>query len=159
MDDFRKNLKDSLTRTAEFLKKSSEEAASKIKEGVDKIGNIGPATINKAAELVNELIAVLPLLEEAGYLAQSFNIGLALAPVIEVNFRIGQELEQDVLNALKEKHSDKRLFGMILGTLEMARDLSEKIDTEDFAFEETIVEITVPPKVNLRYINKKSISK
>ena len=156
MDDFRKNLKDNLARTAEFLKKSSEEAAIKIKEGVDKMGNIGPATLNKAADVVNELLAVLPLLEEAGYPAQEFKIGLALSPVIEINFLMGYELEEEALEAMKEKHEDKRLFGMLLGTLKMARDLSGKIKSDDFGFEETVVEITVPPKVSLRYVNKRS---
>lgn len=156
MDDFKKNLKENLAKTAEFLRKSSEEAASKIKEGVDKMGNIGPATLNKAANIVNELLAVLPLLEEAGYPAQEFKIGIALTPVIEVNFLMGYELEPEALEKLKEEHQDKRLFGMILSTLKMARDLSGKIQTEDFGFEETVVEITVPPKVSLRYVNKKS---
>ena len=154
MDDFKKSLKDQWAKTAEFLKKSSEEAAIKIKEGVDKMGSIGPATINKAADIVNELLQVLPLLEEAGYPAQEFRIGIALSPVIEVNFLMDYEIEEEALAALKEKHQDKRLFGMILSTLQMARDLSGKITTEDFGFYETVVEITVPPKVSLRYVSK-----
>lgn len=156
MDDFKKSLRDNLTKTAEFLKKSSEEAAIKIKEGVDKMGNIGPAAVDKAADIVNELITVLPLLEKAGYPAQEFKICLALTPVIEVSFLMGYELEPEALETLKEEHQDKRMFGMILSTLKMARDLSGKINTEEFGFQETVVEITVPPKVSLRYVNKRS---
>lgn len=145
MDDFRKKLADGLAKTTELLK-----------EGVEKIGQIGPAAVDKAASLVNDLVAIMPLLEEAGYPVQEFKICLALSPMVEVSFLMGHEIDPEKLAALKEEHDDKRLFGMILSTLKVARDLAGKIDDEEFSFEETVVEITMPPKVNLRYINKRS---
>jgi hypothetical protein len=156
MEDYKKSFKEGLDKAAEFLKKSSEEVGSKLKEGVEKISQIGPAAVDKAADLVNDLIAIMPLLEEAGYPVQSFSVCLALSPMIEVSFLMGHEIEAEKLEALKKEHEDKRLFNMILGTLKVARDLAAKIDDEDYTFEETVVEITMPPKVNLRYINRRS---
>jgi len=108
-------------------------------------------TVDKVADVVNDVIAVLPLLEEAGYINKGFDIGIAVTPIIEVSFSKIKDLSEEELSALKEKHKDSRMFGMILSTLQTADSLSKKIKAEAYEFEETIVEITVPPSVSLRY--------
>jgi len=151
MKDFTKKFKDGLSKTSDFLKKSSEDAAQKLREGAEKLSNIGPMTVDKVADVVNDVIAVLPLLEEAGYINKGFDIGIAVTPIIEVSFSKIKDLSEEELSALKEKHKDSRMFGMILSTLQTADSLSKKIKAEAYEFEETIVEITVPPSVSLRY--------
>lgn len=155
MKDFKKNLKDGFTKTTNFVKKSSEDVVEKIKEGVEKVSQVGPAAKEKIVEVVNDVVAVLPLLEQAGYRTNEFKIGIALAPVIEVSFSRMEEVSEDELEALKEEHEDKRMFNMILSMLNTANSLSTKLEADDFNFHETVVEITVPPKVSLRYIHRK----
>lgn len=155
MKDFRKNLKDGLAKTSDFVKKSSGDVVEKLKEGVEKISQVGPATKEKIIEIVNDVVAVLPLLEEAGYRTNEFKIGIALAPVIEVSFSKMEEVPEETLEALKKEYEDKKMFNMILSMLNTANSLSAKLEADDFSFYETVVEITVPPKVSLRYIHKK----
>lgn len=155
MKDFKKNLKDGFTKTTNFVKKSSEDVVGKIKEGVEKVSQVGPAAKEKIVEVVNDVVAVLPLLEQAGYRTNEFKIGIALAPVIEVSFSRMEEVSEERLDALKEEHEDKRMFNMILSMLNTANSLSTKLEADDFNFYETVVEITVPPKVSLRYVHKK----
>lgn len=154
MKDFTKNLKDSLSKTTEFVKKSSEGAVSKLKEGAEKLGQIGPAAKEKIIDVVNDVVAVLPLLEQAGYRTNEFKIGIALTPVIEVSFSKFQEVPKEQLETFKKEHEDKKMFNMILSMLTTANDLSVKLEADDFNFHETVVEITVPPKVSLRYVHK-----
>jgi hypothetical protein len=155
MKDFRKNLKDGLAMTSNFVKKSSEDVVEKLKEGVDKIGQIGPVAKEKIIDVVNDVVAVLPLLEQAGYRTNEFKIGMALPPVIEVSFSKMEEVPEETLEALKQEHEDKKMFNMILSMLNTANSLSAKLEADDFSFHETVVEITVPPKVSLRYVHKK----
>ncbi|WMX12122.1 hypothetical protein [Aureispira sp. CCB-E] len=155
MKDFRKNLKDGLTKTTNFVKKSSEDVVEKIKEGVEKIGQVGPAAKEKIVDVVNDVVAVLPLLEQAGYRTNEFKIGIALAPVIEVSFSKMAEVPEEKLEALKKEYENKKMFNMILSMLNTANSLSRKLEADDFSFHETVVEITVPPKVSLRYIHRK----
>jgi hypothetical protein len=155
MKDFRKNLKDGLAKTSSFVKKSSEDVVEKLKEGVEKISQVGPVAKEKIIEVVNDVVAVLPILEEAGYRTNEFKIGIALAPVIEVSFSKMEEVPEEDLEALKKEHEDKKMFNMILSMLNTANSLSAKLEADDFNFHETVVEITVPPKVSLRYIHKK----
>jgi len=155
MKDFRKNLKEGLSKTSDFVKKSSGDVVEKLKEGVEKISQVGPAAKEKIVEVVNDVVAVLPILEQAGYRTNEFKIGVALAPVIEVSFSKMEEVPEEALEALKKEHEDKKMFNMILSMLNTANSLSAKLEAEDFSFHETVVEITVPPKVSLRYIHRK----
>lgn len=154
MKDFTKNFKDGLNKTSQFLKSSSEDLLVKLREGAEKLGTLGPAAKDKIIDLVNDVVAILPLLNEAGYRTNEFKIGVALNPTIEISFARLQEVLIEDLAAFKAEHKDKRLFNLILGMLETAHTISTKLDTEDFTFYETVVEIGVPPSVSLRYINR-----
>ncbi|BDS11417.1 hypothetical protein [Aureispira anguillae] len=154
MKDFTKNLKDGLAKTSQFVKKSSEEAVTKLKEGAEKLTHLGPTAKEKIIDVVNDVVAVLPLLEQAGYRTNEFKIGIALAPVIEVSFSRFLEVPEGQLEQLKKEHEDKKMFNMILSMLHTANSLSTKLEADDFNFHETVVEITVPPKVSLRYVHK-----
>lgn len=154
MKDFTKNLKDGLTKTSQFLKTSSDEVMTKLKEGAEKIGQMGPAAKDQVVKVVNDVVSVLPLLEEAGYRTNQFSIGVSLSPVIEISFTKFKDVPEEELTAMKETHADKRMFKMILGMLQTAGSLSQKLIATDFDFHETVVEISIPPKVSLRYVHK-----
>ena len=155
MKDFTKNLKDGLAKTSQFIKASSEEAVNKLKEGAEMVGAMGPVAKDKVIDMVNDVIDVLPLLEEAGYISNEFKIGVALSPVIEMSFTKVKDLTEEEMTALKNEHHDKKMFNMILSMLATSNALSSKIEADDFAFYESIIEITIPPKVSLRYVRKK----
>ncbi len=154
MKDFTKNLKDGLAKTSEFLKTTSEEASKKIKEGAEKLGAVGPATKEKVIEMTNDVIAVLPLLEKAGYRTNEFKISMGLGPSIEISFSKALEVPEEEIEALKKEHEDKKMFNTIWSLLDTANSVSTKLDAESFNFHETVVEVSFPPKVSLRYIHK-----
>lgn len=154
MKDFRKNLQDNFDKASDFLKKSSGEAINKLKESAEKMTHLGPAAKDKVAQLVSDFLEILPILEEAGYPAHEFKIVLALTPILEVGFVTGRGADEATIERLKEEHAEKRFVKMILSTLQMADDLAQRVDTDDFVYKETILEISVPPKVSLRYVNR-----
>lgn len=154
MKDFRKNLQDNFDKASDFLKKSSGEAITKLKESAEKMTHLGPAAKDKVAGLVGDFIAILPILEEAGYTAYEFKIVLALTPILEVSFATGNAADEATIERLKKEHAEKRFVKTILSTLQMADDLAARVESDDFLYRETILEISVPPKVSLRYVNR-----
>lgn len=156
MKDFKKSLQDNFDKASEFLKKSSEDAITKLKESAEKMNHLGPAAKDKVAGLVEDFLAILPILEEAGYPAYEFKIVLALTPILEVSFATGRGVDEATIERLKEEHAEKRFVKMILSTLQMADDLAERVNSDQFAYRETILEISVPPKVSLRYVNRQA---
>ncbi len=107
MKDFKKNLQEGLAKTTEFLK-----------SGVEKLSSVGPAAKEKAVEVVNDVLAVLPIIEDAGYRTNEFNIGIGLSPVIEISFSKFLDVPQEKIDGLKEEHEDKKMFNMILTMLD-----------------------------------------
>jgi hypothetical protein len=154
MKDFKKNFLEGLTKTSQFIKETSEEAAQKLKESSDKLSGTGKIAKDKVIEVVNDVLAVLPLLEKAGYRTNEFKIGMSVTPVIEISFCKAIEVSPDQLQQLKIDYAEKTMFNMILSMLESAYSLSEKLETDAFDFYETIIEIAVPPRLSLRYVNK-----
>ena len=143
MKDFKKNLQEGFAKTTEFLKNSAE-----------KLSSVGPVAKEKAVEVVNDVLAVLPIIEDAGYRTNEFNIGIGLSPVIEISFSKFLDIPQEKIDVLKQEHEEKKMFNMILTMLDTASSLAGKLDADDFNFYETIVEIGISPKVSLRYVNK-----
>ncbi len=156
MKDFKKNFQDNFDKASEFLKKSSGEAINKLRESAEKMTHLGPAAKDKVAQLVSDFLDILPILEEAGYPAYEFKIVLALTPMLEVSFATGRAADEATIERLKEEHADRRFVKMILSTLQMADDLADRVESEDFVYRETILEISVPPKVSLRYVNRRA---
>lgn len=154
MKDFTDRFKKGLQKTTEFLKTASEEAANKIKEGGEALSNSIPTAKEKAIKLVQDVLAVLPLLEEAGHRTNEFQVGIGLSPNLSISFSKFKEVSEEDRNALKELHADKKMFKTILNALETSNSVAKSLDTEDFKSHETIVDIAFPPKVSLRYIHK-----
>ena len=154
MKDFKKSFMDGLSKTTKFLKETSEEAAQKIMEGTEKLSGSGKVAKEKIIEVVNDVLAVLPLLEKAGYRSNEFRIGMSVTPVIEISFTKARSVSDEALLQLKTEYAEKTMFHMILNMLESAYNISKKLETDAFNFHETVVEIAVPPKVSLRYVNK-----
>jgi hypothetical protein len=156
MKDFRQKLKEGLTNISKNAVETSGTALNKLKEGTEQLGNmgagLGAGAVDKVANVVNDLIATLPLLEEAGYRTNEFNIQVALSPVITLHFSKMGTLQEEELQVLKERYSDRKMFQMILKLLSTASALWPKIKADDFHSEEIIVDVSVPPSVSLRYV-------
>ena len=103
---------------------------------------------------MNDVLAVLPILEQVGYRTNEFKIGMSIAPVIEISFSRFLNVSEEEVEKIKKEQEEKTMFNMILSMLETANSISGKLETDNFDFHETIVEISVPPKVSLRYVNK-----
>lgn len=158
MKDLKQKLKDGLSSISKTAAETSEGAFGKIKQGAGKLGamssNLGDSAMDKAADVINDLIATLPLLEEAGYEAKEFTIQVAFPPVITIHFRKIADLDADSLTKIKEKHQGKKMFQLLLKTLTTANALLPKIKSDIFDFDEIIVDVTVPPSVQLRYLRR-----
>jgi hypothetical protein len=132
MKDFKKNLLDGLSKTSKFLKDSSEEAVNKIKEGAEKLSTAGPVAKEKVIEVVNDVLAVLPILEQVGYRTNEFKIGMSITPVIEISFSRFLNVSEEEVEKIKKEQEDRTMFNMILSMLETANSISGKLETDDF---------------------------
>jgi hypothetical protein len=55
---------------------------------------------------------------------------------------------------MSEEYKDKKMFKLILKALLMSNEFQSKISSENLVFAETCIEISIPPKVSIKYLNK-----
>ncbi len=155
MKNFSERFKGNLSEFSKTLKNSSEEVLQKMKEGGEKIGAVGEYSTNKAAKVVNDVIKVLPLLEEAGFQSNNFTIHLGLSPILEISFIKIKNLEIEEIEAIKELHQSKKMFSLILTLLLTADNIKNKIEADVFSFQNIIIDLSLSPKVSLHYLREK----
>ena len=147
--------KDSLiTKTSKTVTESSEQILTQLKNGLSKIGDIGANTKNKFVDYVKEVFDVLPLIESAGFRTNRLIVGISVPPSIEIHFSRFKELSQDETDKLLELYSDRKMFKLIFKALKMSNEFQGKLSSETLVFSETCIEISIPPKVSIKYLNK-----
>ncbi len=143
-----------LKKTSQTVSDSSEQLLNQLKNGLSKIGDLGTSTKNKFIDYVKDVFDVLPLIEKAGFKTNRLIVGVSLPPSIEIHFSRFKELTEEETEALFESYSDKKMFKLILKALMMSNDFQSKLSSESLIFSETCIEISIPPKVSIKYLHK-----
>ncbi|NKI30434.1 hypothetical protein [Croceivirga thetidis] len=143
-----------ISKTSRTVTESSEQILTQLKNGLSKIGDIGSNTKNKFIDYVKEVFEVLPLIENAGFKTNRLIVGISVPPSIEIHFSRFKELSQDETDKLLELYSDKKMFKLIFKALKMSNEFQGKLSSETLVFSETCIEISIPPKVSIKYLNK-----
>jgi hypothetical protein len=103
---------------------------------------------------VKDVFNVLPLLEKAGFRTNRLIVGVSIPPSIEIHFSRFKEINKEEIDSLYEEYKDKKMFKLILKSLIMSNDFQSKLSTDGLVFSETCIEISIPPKVSIKYLNK-----
>ena len=143
-----------IAKTSKTVTESSEQILTQLKNGFAKIGDIGTNTKDKFVEYVKEVFDVLPLIENAGFRTNRLIVGISVPPSIEIHFSRYKELSRDETDKLLELYSDRKMFKLIFKALNMSNEFQGKLSSETLVFSETCIEISIPPKVSIKYLNK-----
>ncbi len=143
-----------LRKTSRTITDNTDQVFGQIKENLSKITDIGINAKNKFITYVKEIFDILPLMEKAGFRTNRLVIGISIPPSVEIHFSRFKEIEEKEMEALKKEYADKKMFDLVLNALLMANDFQSKISSENLVFSETCLEISIPPKVSIKYLNK-----
>ena len=143
-----------IKKTTEIISDNTDQVINQLKNGLSKIGDLGQSTKNKFINYVKDVFDVLPLIEEAGFRTNRLIVGISVPPSIEIHFNRFKELNEVEIENLYKKYKERKMFKLILKSLIMSNDFQAKLSSESLVFSEICIEISIPPKVSIKYLNK-----
>lgn len=143
-----------IKKTTETISEGADQIFEQFKNGIAKIGDLGTSTKNKFIDYVKDVFNVLPLLEKAGFRTNRLIVGVSIPPSVEIHFSRFKEVNKEEIDALYEEYKDKKMFKLILKSLIMSNDFQSKLSSDSLVFSETCIEISIPPKISIKYLNK-----
>lgn len=141
-------------KTTKTVTEGSEQILNQLKNGFSKITDIGSSTKDKFIEYVREVFDVLPLIENAGFRTNRLIVGISIPPSVEIHFSRFKELSEEETEKLLDLYSDKKMFKLIFKALKVSNDFQTKLSTDTLMFSETCIEISIPPKISIKYLNR-----
>ncbi|TXD52795.1 MULTISPECIES: hypothetical protein [unclassified Polaribacter] len=147
-----------IKKTTNTISAGADQIFEQFKNRVSKIGDLGSSTKNKFVDYVKDVFNVLPLLEKAGFRTNRLIVGVSVPPSIEIHFSRFKEIDQEDIEVLYEEYKDKKMFKLILKALLMSNDFQSKLSSDTLVFSETCIEISIPPKVSIKYLRKDIVS-
>lgn len=141
-------------KTTKTISDGADQVFEQFKSGISKIGDLGSVTKSKFVDYVKDVFNVLPLLEKAGFRTNRLIVGVSVPPSIEIHFSRFKELEKKEIDNLYVEYKDKKMFKLILKALLMSNDFQSKLSSDTLVFSETCIEISIPPKVSIKYLRK-----
>lgn len=143
-----------IKKTSQAIMDSTDQTLNQLKNGLSKIGDLASNTKSKFVNYVKEVFEVLPIIEKAGFRTNRLIVGISVPPSIEIHVSRFKELDEKQMEELTEEYSDKRMFKLILKALLMSNEFQGKLSSDSLVFSETCIEISIPPKVSIKYLNK-----
>jgi hypothetical protein len=141
-------------KTTQSITDGTDQLLNQLKSGFSKLSDIGTTTKNKFINYVKEVFDILPLIEKAGFRTNRLIVGISIPPSVEIHVSRFKEVDQKEIDKLLEEYSDRKMFKMILKSLLMTNEFQDKISTDQLVFNEICIEISIPPKVSIKYLNK-----
>lgn len=136
------------------MKEKTDQILKQFVNRISKLGNIGSATKEKFENYVKDVFEILPLIEKAGFKSSRINVGISIPPSIRLHFVRFKKLSDNEIKLIMNEFNDKKTFKLILKALLSANEFQSKVNSTQFAIAETCIEISIPPKVSIEYINK-----
>ncbi len=149
-----KKEKSLVKKTKKTVADGTDQLLTQLKAGLAKIGDIGTSTKNKFINYVKDIFDVLPLIKKAGFRTNRLIVGISIPPSVEIHVSRFKELDEAQMQALLEEYKSKKMFKLILKALILSNEFQSKLSSDELVFSETCIEISIPPKVSIKYLNK-----
>ena len=143
-----------IKKTKQTITDSTDQLLNQLKNGLSKISDIGTNAKNKFINYVKEIFDILPIIEKAGFRTNRLIVGISIPPSVEIHVSRFKEVNQKQIDNLYEEYSDKKMFKLILKSLIISNEFQSKLSSSSLVFSETCIEISIPPKVSIKYLNK-----
>lgn len=137
-----------------FIQSSFDDAIDTLKAGLDKVSDFGNFTKDKTVDFVESIAELIPIIEKAGYRTNRFIVGITIPPSVQLHLHRFKEVSEEEIEDLKLEYKNKKILKMILSSLITVNKLQGKLSVGDLVFSEVAIDITLPPKISIRYLNK-----
>lgn len=142
------------TSKKNFIQSSFDEALDTLKSGLDKVSDFGSYTKDKTVDFVESIVELIPIIEKAGYRTNRFIVGISIPPSVQLHLHRFKEVSDEEIESLKVEYEEKKILKMILSSLITVNSLQGKLSVGDLVFSEVAIDITLPPRISIRYLNK-----
>jgi hypothetical protein len=108
------------------LKQMMQDASAVVREQVQ---NVGAGAKEKAYELIEEWLIIIPILEQEGLAMNSFALSVAISPALEVEL-IGKNENFTIerLDALRQKYKGKLPLQAVFSTIRTTYMMHSKVN-------------------------------
>lgn len=112
---------------------------------------IAVASTEAVKALVNNMNEALPYIERAGYTVSEIELGISVPPKIVLHLMLGEELSDEVREALLKDCEGKWFTRQLIERLHNVRQIQRATQFKGMAFNEIEVELALIPQVLLHY--------
>jgi len=105
----------------------------------------------KLEESLADFNATVPILREAGYVLESVNIKLGLAPQVVANFSAGAAVPEERVDALLAEHAERKLTTLMVKSVYQATRLQSKLSIRGMRPSGMSVEVGLVPQVTVKF--------
>ena len=116
----------------------------------EKVNLFSDQAKEKATEYVNQLIEIMPILEEIGFKSSGITLAMSIPPSANVHFQKIKEISPERRTEIIEAHKDKPLFGIIVKALITADEYQSKIKMGSFKFGSIDLHLGISPSVSIK---------
>jgi len=147
------SVKTALGETTGVLGEGYLAATDLLKETLSNFYDVKDLTKEKMASITNDVIALAPIIEQTGYRAKEINIGVGIPPRMVFHFEKFADIKDEEIKRIPDENKDKKLLSVLVNTLVSADAFQQKITLGSFSFNEISIELSVPPEVNVKFVN------
>lgn len=144
-------LKDKLTdiasKTSEQIQQQLEESRGKLKEQFSKLSDLGDDAREKLVDYANQLIDLLPIIEQCGYKSAGMKIDISIPPRITFLFENLKDISEIERHKILDANSDKELLALMVKALVSADALQSKLHKGNFRLKVIEMTVGIPPSV------------
>jgi hypothetical protein len=127
--------------------KIKESLKDKVTNVADYVSDLKDEGKEKFVNYVNGLGDIIPIIATTGYRLKGIDIEVSIPPGVNMQFEKFQNISKEKIDEIMEANKGKELLHSIVKALVMADDLQ---------FTTINVNLSLPPKVTLKFVNNKS---
>lgn len=146
--------KNIISKSSKAVADTTDSILNQLKNGLSRIAELGSNSKDKFTNYVSQILDILPLIEKAGFRTNRLIVGISVPPSIEIHVSRFKEIDDQTIDELFEEYKERKMFKLILKSLLMANEFQGKLSSEELIFSEICLEISIPPKVSIKYLNK-----
>ncbi len=133
------------------LKNIKGAIKDKVSSTKDFLGNMKNQSVEKVLDYVNSINDVLPIIAKTGYTLKAMSIDVTIPPGVNLDFQKTAEVSRATIEKILEDNKDRPVLKLIVDSLVSANELHNKIKLGNMKFVGILVELSIPPKVTMKF--------
>jgi hypothetical protein len=141
-------------RTSDQLQQQLEDSRGKVQDQFSKLTTLGEDAREKLVEYANQLIDLLPVIEQCGYKTSGLKIDIGLPPAITFLCHNFKDITEEERQAILDANQSKELLAPIVKALVSADALQAKLHKGNLRLNVIEMTLGIPPSIVLELVPK-----